>query len=111
MNNEFKPRLKAFLESHRGRPEAITRREIKDTLDYHNDRKLRILIGEIRAEGLPVLFSTKKPAGYFVPATFEELRVGLDSFRSYVIALCVQSARIKHSGELYLKEEKQGALL
>ena len=82
-----------------------------DTLDYHNDRQLRILIGVIRTEGLPVLFATTKPAGYFVPATFEELRVGLDSFKSYVIDLCVQRARIKHSGELYLKEEKQGALL
>ncbi len=111
MNNNIKPRLKGMLSSHQGRARAITRREIKNTLGYQNDRKLRLIIAELRSEGLPVLFATNKPAGYYVPATFDELRSGLDSFRSYIIDLCVQRARIKKAGELSLYSSKQGALL
>ena len=111
MNNDIKPRLKGILSSHQGRARAITRREIKNMLGYQNDRQLRLIIAEIRAEGLPVLFATNKPAGYYVPATWEELRAGLDSFRSYIIDLCIQRARIKKAGELSLYSSKQGLLL
>ena len=111
MDNNIKPRLKAFLQSHQGRSRAITRREIKNTLGYQNDRKLRLIIAELRAEGLPVLFATNKPAGYYVPATWQELHAGLDSFRSYIIDLCVQRARVKKAGELSLYSTKQGVLL
>jgi len=71
MNNNIKPRLKGMLQSHQGRARAITRREIKNTLGYQNDRKLRLIIAELRSEGLPILFSTQKPAGYFVPANWD----------------------------------------
>lgn len=111
MNNNIKPRLKGILSSHQGRAKAITRREIKNTLDYQNDRKLRLIIAELRQEGLPVLFATQKPAGYYVPATWQELHAGLDSFRSYIIDLCVQRAKIKKAGELSLYSSKQGTLL
>ncbi len=111
MHNEIKPRLKSILSNHQGRASAITRRELRNTLDYQNDRKLRLIIAEIRAEGLPVLFATNKPAGYYVPATWEELRGGLDSFRSYIIDLCVQRARIKKAGERLLKQATQGVLI
>ena len=111
MNNDIKPRLKAILSSHQGRDRAITRRELRDTLGYQNDRQLRLIIAELRSEGLPVLSATNKPAGYYVPATWNELREGLDLFRSYIIDLCVQRARIKKAGELSLYSGKQGALI
>jgi len=111
MNNDIKPRLKGILSNRQGRARAITRREIKNMLGYQNDRKLRLIIAELRSEGLPVLFSTSKPAGYYVPATWDELRAGLDSFRSYIVDLCVQRARIKKAGELSLYSSKQGVLL
>lgn len=111
MNNDIKPRLKGILSNRQGRARAITRREIKNILGYQNDRKLRLIIAEIRAEGLPVLFATNKPAGYYVPATWDELRAGLDSFKSYIIDLCVQRARIKKAGALSLYSSKQGVLL
>jgi len=111
LDNNIKPRLKAFLQSHQGRARAITRREIKNTLGYQNDRKLRLIIAEIRSEGLPVLFATNKPAGYYVPATWQELHAGLDSFKSYIIDLCVQRAKIKKAGELSLYSGKQGILI
>ena len=111
MNNGIKPRLKGILSNRQGRARAITRREIKNTLGYQNDRKLRLIIAELRSEGLPVLFATNKPAGYYVPATWDELRTGLDSFKSYIIDLCVQRAKIKKAGELSLYSGKQGVLI
>ncbi len=111
MNNDIKPRLKGILSNRQGRARAITRREIKNMLGYQNDRKLRLIIAELRQEGLPVLFATNKPAGYYVPATWDELRAGLDSFRSYIVDLCVQRARIKKAGELSLYSGKQGVLI
>ena len=111
MENNIKSRLKSFLQSHQGRARAITRREIKNTLGYQNDRKLRLIIAELRQEGVPILFATFKPAGYYVPATWDELHAGLDSFRSYIIDLCVQRAKIKKAGELSLYSSKQGLLL
>ena len=114
MNNEIKLRLKNILSNHQGRARAITRREIKNTLGYQDDkddRKVRLVIAELRAEGLPILFATQKPAGYYVPATWQELHDGLDSFKSYIIDLCVQRARIKKSGELSLYSSQQGVLL
>jgi len=110
-NNEIKSRLKGILSNRQGRARAITRREIKNTLGYQNDRKLRLIIAELRQEGLPVLFSTQKPAGYFVPANWGELKAGLASFKSYIIDLCVQRAKIKKAGELSLYASKQGKLL
>jgi len=111
MNNEIKSRLKGILANRQGRARAITRRELKNYLGYQNDRKLRLTIAELRSEGLPVLFATQKPAGYYVPANWDELRAGLDSFKSYIIDLCVQRARIKKAGELSLYSSKQGVLL
>ena len=112
-NNDIKPRLKAFLQSRDRRAKAITRREIRNILGLDNkkDRQLRLLIAELRSEGVPVLFATQKPAGYYVPATWDELHAGLDSFKSYIIDLCVQRAKIKKAGELSLYASKQGILL
>lgn len=111
VDNNIKPQLKAILQSRQGRGRAITRREIKDQLGYKNDRKLRLIIAELRQEGLPVLFATNKPAGYYVPKTFNELKEGLDSFKSYIIDLCIQRAKIKKAGELSILSGKQGVLL
>ncbi len=111
MDNEIKPRLKAILQHHEGRAKAITRREIKNLLGYQNDRQLRLIIAELRADGLPVLFATNRPAGYYVPVTWAELKTGLDSFRSYIVDLCIQRAKIKKEGALSLYDSKQGVLL
>jgi len=107
----IKTRLKGILSNKQGRASAITRRELKNYLGYQNDRKVRLIIAELRQEGLPILFATQKPAGYYVPATWDELHSGLDSFKSYIIDLCVQRARIKKAGELSLYSTKQGVLL
>ena len=110
MDNEIKPQLKTILQSREGRERAITRRELRGILNYNNDRQLRIFIGELRKEGIPILFATDKPAGYYIPATWGELQHGLNSFRSYIIDFCIQRAYIKKAGYLRLRPPNQGVL-
>ena len=110
MDNELKPRLKSILQSREGRHKAVTRRELRALLNYSNDRKLRLTIAELRKEGIPILFATDKPAGYFIPATWEELQTGLKSYRSYIIDFCIQRAYIKKAGYLRLRPPNQGVL-
>ena len=109
--DSIKIRLKGILSNKRGRESAITRRELSNYLGYQNDRQLRLIIAELRSEGSPILSATNKPAGYYVPATWDELREGLDLFKSYIIDLCVQRARIKKAGERSLYSGKQGVLI
>ncbi len=106
----LKEEIKGILSNKKGRASAITRRELRDYLGFQNDRKLRLIIAELRSEGMPILFATNKPAGYYVPDNILELRECLDSFRSYIIDLCVQRARIKHGGELFLAPAGQAKL-
>ena len=110
-NNDIKPRLKAVLERHQGRNSAITRRELRQILDYQNDRKLRILKDELVKEGLPVLSFTSPPAGYCLPANWQELHAGLDVLRSYIIDLCILRANLKKAGGVYLEPAGQRRLL
>lgn len=113
INNQsrFKLRVKSYLLSRKGRANAITRRELLYKLNYPNDRKLRLMIAELRRGGIPILSVSTKPAGYYVPATYQELQEGLAFIRSYVIDLCVQRAAMKKYGEQYLAPAEQGVLL
>ena len=108
-----KDRLKHILECHQGRHSAITRRELRRILelDIREDRKLRLMIGELRSEGLPVMFATSSPAGYYMPETLAELREGMDKLRSYVIEECILLRNYKVLGSQYLNGEKQGVLI
>lgn len=75
-NDIVKENLRRLLLLHDSSDKAITRREIKRILNYHNDRQLRLLIHDLRHDpvnGLPVLFNTGSPAGYYVPSTRADL--------------------------------------
>ena len=112
-SNDIKPRLKAVLERHLGRNSAITRRELREVLGIplNYDRKLRLILTELRAEGLPVLFATDRPAGYYIPTNWEELHRGLEGYRSYIKDLCIQRAYVKKAGGVYLEPAGQRKLL
>ena len=109
----MKDRLKSILERHQGRHSAITRRELRRILelDIREDRKLRLLIGELRQEGLPVMFATSEPAGYYLPESLAELREGMDKLRSYIIDECIVLRGFKVMGSRYLAGEFQGRLI
>jgi hypothetical protein len=109
----IKPRLKSLLEYHRGRNNAILRREIRRILEIElkDDRQLRLLIGELRRDGVPVLFSTKKPAGYYVATNLKELQEGMEAMRSYIIDECRTLRDLRIYGQRYLAKEEQGVLV
>jgi len=106
-----KRNLKKLLENHDSRSKAITRREIKNILGYHNDRQLRFMIHELRSEGLPVMFSTDSPHGYWLPSTWAELDEGVRRWRSYIIELAKDLSNTKKAGALWLKPAIQKQLL
>lgn len=109
----MKNEVKHILKRHQGRYTAITRRELRNLLNLtiKQDRKLRLLIGELRAEGFPVMFATSEPAGYYMPNSLLELREGMDKLRSYVIDECITLRDYKVLGRLYVAGEKQGKLI
>ena len=111
--DELKPRLKAILEHHQGKTQAITRRELRHLLELtlSQDRKLRLLIAELRHEGLPVLFHTQTPAGYYMPESLKELQDGMEQLRSYIIDECIVLRSLKVYGHRYIAGDKQAKLL
>lgn len=113
VKNGLKPQIQRILERHRGRGNPIGRRELIHALELtpRQDRKVRLLIGELRHEGLPVLFATNAPAGYYLPESLNELKTGMDKLRSYIIDECIVLRDLKVRGAQYLAGESQGVLL
>ena len=109
----LKRQLQATLERHQGRKNAITRRELRQILgvELSGDRRLRLLIAELRHEGLPIIFSTEKPAGYYIPESLAELHEGMYKMRSYIIDECLTLRDIKVKGNQYLFGQTQGKLI
>jgi len=109
----LKYKVTNLLERHHGRHSAISRREIRNKLHLDNkeDRKLRLLVAELRREGLPVMFATEKPGGYYLPETLAELKEGMDKMRSYIIQECIVLRNYRVLGSQYLNSEKQGRLI
>lgn len=113
MNPNVKSELINLLERHSGRQRAILRREIRNVLNIPNseDRQLREVISELRLEGFPILFSTGKPGGYYLPETLGELKEGIAKMRSYVIDECKIMRAWRLKGSQYINGEKQAILL
>lgn len=112
-NNGLKSQIKTILEHHRGRRQSITRRELRRILELDDmqDRKLRLIVAELRHEGLPILFATSKPAGYYLPESLAELNEGMDKMRSYIIDECIVLRDFKVFGSQYISREVQGKLV
>ena len=112
---ELKQQIQHIIEYHQGEINSIPRRLLLSELllapTSHNDRKVRLLISELRHEGCPILFSTGNPGGYYMPRNHAELAEGIDKMRSYVIDECQIMAAWKHKGAAYLNGEIQGKLL
>ena len=105
--DNIKVRLAAVMEYHRGRCRAITRRELRETLDFHDDRTLRLAKSELISAGLPILSRPDHPAGYFLPANMTELADGVSTIESYIIELAALKRSLERGGSLYLKPAQQ----
>lgn len=93
---ELKDRMKAILLYHQGKPNAIKRDELRVKLNLNGsfDREMRKCKRQLIAEGVPVLSG---PSGYYLPASVNELKAGIEYARSYLIdeALCIRDLKVK----------------
>lgn len=106
-NGEFKKRLSGILLRHEGEARAIKSKEMCLILELP-DRQVRLLIRELRSDGLPVLSSGE---GYYMPSNWDELRDCLASMRSRLIADALTRRDIKVYGERYLTPAEQIRML
>jgi hypothetical protein len=113
MYDSLKRQIQTVLERHQGRSRAITRRELRRVLEIplSQDRQLRDLIAEMRNEGIPVIFATERPQGYYIPQDLTELKEGMDNLRKIIINECITLRNLKVKGNQYLYGQKQGILL
>ncbi len=58
----MKERLLNILQQHQGRDNPITGKELARLLNQNDDRKIRLLIRELIAEGVPIASATEAPA-------------------------------------------------
>lgn len=65
-------RIMAILSEHRGSGNAITGLRIAKRLGYRNDRKVRLVIQQLIAEGKPIAASVSEPVGYYLVQTRDE---------------------------------------
>jgi hypothetical protein len=114
---EAKQSIRQIMLFHRGRVNAIKRRDFCELLGWKfnstNDRRLREFITEIRRgdsmnEPFPILSC---PNGYYLPATREEKEAGIKYFNSYIKDACITLRALKQGGERYLIGDKQEAML
>ena len=115
MNDEnIKTRLINLLENnHMGRARAIKRRDLLESLDLTPsfDRKLRLLIADLRHTGTPVLFATEEPAGYYLPENLAEIEASMRQLRSYIKNECMILRALKVRGTQYIHQDTQRRLL
>ena len=114
----MKEQIKRILEQHRGRENAIPRKRLRNEIIYlqvHecnggivkplSDRKMRELINELRHTGYPILSATGKPSGYYMPATYAEVKEARRMILSYVIDLRRTLKALRIYGERYVAKE------
>ncbi len=99
MDNSIKLRLKAILSNHEGKDNAIKRRELRQILNYKDDRQMRIMIRELISEGLPVISTT---SGYYIPLNQQEAIDGIAFLRSYLIEDAKRIRDLKRACSLWL---------
>lgn len=103
-----KERIRRLI--NRGRSKAITSRQLSDITGLP-DRKIRLIIRELIADGLPVLSATETPAGYYLPETRQEIRQYAQALRSRLIEDARRRRDILIYGDRYLQPARQERLL
>jgi len=61
-----------ILDVHRGAKNAIQGKELARMLRQPDDRKVRVVIGHLIEQGIPVASSVSEPAGFFIVNTPDE---------------------------------------
>ena len=109
---DYKPALNRIISQH-DRLNPIDRATLREELGIseRQDRMMRSQINELRKSGLPILFSTSKPFGYYLPHTLSEVQEGRKHFQDIIRDECITLAALKTYGARFVVGEKQGELL
>ncbi|HXR75191.1 MAG TPA: hypothetical protein VN737_04390 [Bryobacteraceae bacterium] len=59
-----------------------------------SERTIKGIVEQARVEGLPICASRKKPCGYFLAATAEELEASAATMRSQAMRMLVAAGRL-----------------
>ena len=110
-NGELKQCVKTILLRHEGEARAIPGRELAAMFNLRDDRRVRLTIRELIADGLPIISRTEHPGGYFVPTSVEEAKHCTESLRSRAIEIFLRRKELIRHTALYLKPAEQGRLL
>ena len=102
MNDDIKQNLHRLLLLHDSRANPITRREIRQILEFPDDRQLRKYVHELRQDGLPIFFATETPAGYYLPANQTEFEEGMRKWWKYLYNLGQDYKTAKQVGTRWL---------
>lgn len=111
----LKDRVLAILEHHQGRANAITSYDLALALGLSRNRavqrKLQLIIRELRKEGKPVLATCSIPYGYYYASTWAEVQDCLASLRSRLIEDALTRRDIKVGAGLYFENAEKVRLL
>ena len=107
---DIKTELKSILARHHGRSLAITARELAQAVDC-DERRVRLIIRELIADGLPVASSTENPPGYFLVANREEARQYAQSIRGRLIEDALRRRDFRRAADRWLTPAEQGKLI
>lgn len=107
---DLKTELRHILERHQGRHRAITGLELAKMLGQRDDRKIRLIILELIENGLPVASTTKQPAGYFIPISYQEAREYEATLKSRLINDALRRRDFRRAADCHLRPVEQGRL-
>jgi len=103
-----KTELRKILERHEGRDCAITGIELAKRLNQRDDRKIRLIILELIEDGFPVASTTKQPAGFFIPVSYQEAREYEATLKSRLIADARRKKYFRRAADCHLRPATQG---
>ena len=100
--------------NHVGRKFPIPRKSLWQKFDIKtqsDDRHMRQMIHDLKNKpypvGLPILYATTKPMGYYLPENQVELDEGRNLLRSRIKDECVTLARLKTYGSWFVAGDRQ----
>lgn len=107
---DLKERVLEILQHHMGRENAYKMGDLAEELGI-SDRLLQNIVRQLRREHQPILASTQKPYGYYMPASWAEVIEFAGSMRSRVIEDCLTRRDVLRGAPAYFENAKERRLL
>lgn len=89
----------------RGHQNAITKDLLRQRLALRNDREMRQEIKELRHTGHLIGLSVKKPYGYYLIETAEELAGCMATLKGYCVEAAIARRDLKVAGRKLLEQQ------